>query len=421
MNWALLLLQVARRGLESHAGSVAIIAGLMFPVVIGGIGLGAETGYWYLSHRKLQHVADVSAHAAALRKRAGDTEADFTEAARFIALQSGYKGPPNTIEVVSPPKTGVHAGKKDAVEVVATVPLPRYFTSFFTRTPLTIRARAVANFEGRPACILALSPSASGAIQAFGTSSLDMAACDLVSNSTAADSFAVGGQANVIAGCVYSSGGVSTKPGSVTTTECPQPVTNSPPVADPYADVQQPAVTGPCAIGVATNATLTPTASHPSGMPAMRFCTGVVFRGNIHLNPGLYIVEALFDVNNSTLTGTGVTIFFAKGINLTISSSTVLNLSAPTSGTYSGMLLFGDRTDGAAAHTINGASTATYQGAIYFPSAALEFAGRSATEKGCTQLIARTIRFAGTSAVKGECEAAGTRDMAAAGMVRVVE
>jgi Flp pilus assembly protein TadG len=43
-------------------GATAVLVGLLLPVIIGGLGLGAETGYWYLLDRKLQHAVDVSAH-----------------------------------------------------------------------------------------------------------------------------------------------------------------------------------------------------------------------------------------------------------------------------------------------------------------------------------------------------------------------
>ena len=36
-------------------GSVAVVAALLFPVLIGGMGLGAEVGYWYVTQRRLQH------------------------------------------------------------------------------------------------------------------------------------------------------------------------------------------------------------------------------------------------------------------------------------------------------------------------------------------------------------------------------
>jgi uncharacterized membrane protein len=83
----------------------------MLPIVIGGVGMGVETGYWYLSQRKLQQIADVSAHAAAVRKKSGDNAAAYTEAARYIAAQSGYTGAAANVTVASPPASGPNAAK----------------------------------------------------------------------------------------------------------------------------------------------------------------------------------------------------------------------------------------------------------------------------------------------------------------------
>ncbi len=70
-----LVRRLIRRARDLHAdkrGSAAVVAAIVFPIATGSMGLGAETGYWYLSQRKLQHAADVSAHAAGARLRAGD-------------------------------------------------------------------------------------------------------------------------------------------------------------------------------------------------------------------------------------------------------------------------------------------------------------------------------------------------------------
>lgn len=76
--------------------------------MIGGMGLGAESGYWYLTQRKLQHAADVSAHAGAVRKRAGDDNAQIKAAAEHIAAASGVK----KIVVNNPSTSGAFAGAR---------------------------------------------------------------------------------------------------------------------------------------------------------------------------------------------------------------------------------------------------------------------------------------------------------------------
>ena len=58
-----------------------------FPVLIGGIGLGAEAGYWYLRERALQHSADMSAYGAAVRLKKGDSDSILDKVALHIATE----------------------------------------------------------------------------------------------------------------------------------------------------------------------------------------------------------------------------------------------------------------------------------------------------------------------------------------------
>ncbi len=91
---------------RNQSGSVAIIAAIAFPVLIGGMGLGAEVGYWYLTERKLQHAADVSAFGAAVRLSKGDADKKLDEIALNIAKESGFDGTKGKIEVHHPPASG---------------------------------------------------------------------------------------------------------------------------------------------------------------------------------------------------------------------------------------------------------------------------------------------------------------------------
>ena len=66
---------------NDRSGAVAVMAALLFPVLVGGMALGAEAGYWYLSQRKLQQASDLAAYAAAVQLRSGRSESEMTAAA----------------------------------------------------------------------------------------------------------------------------------------------------------------------------------------------------------------------------------------------------------------------------------------------------------------------------------------------------
>ena len=101
--------------------------------------------------------------------------------------------------------------------------------------------------------------------------------------------------------------------------------------------------------------------------------SGITLSGNatLTLNAGIYIIEGggLSVSGNASVTGSGVMIFNAGSAynattgnyggtygSITLSGNGTYSLSAPTTGTYAGILIFQDRTN-AAALTLSGNST----------------------------------------------------------------
>lgn len=422
-----------RSFLVQTGGAAAVVVAVLFPVIVGGIGLGAETGYWYLTQRKLQHAADTAAHAAGTRLRAGDTRAQIEAVAIQVAAEAGFAA--SSLQVNTPPASGVDAGKSLSVEVLLTQSQPRLFSAVFEDTPVNLGARAVARVTktGGVACVLALSPTDSGAVTVSGSTSVSLDGCDVASNSNASDSFLLSGSASAMtAGCVYTVGRASAANG-LSLTQCEQVKQEAPVVRDPYASIAEPTPAGTCMnknVGSPNSTTtLTPTENHPSGMKVMRFCGGLDAKGNVNFGPGLYIIEGGdFTVNSgnitsssiASLTGSDVTFYFTNGGRLKLGANGNLNLSAPTSGPFSGLLFFGGRSESGITHQVNGAVGSSTDGAIYAPASHISFSGNSKTS-GCLQVVAQLVTFTGNSALKSNCETAGTRDIPTNEAVALVE
>ena len=415
-----------------EAGATVVLAAILFPIVIGGMGLGAETGYWYLTQRKLQHTADVSAHAGAIRKRSGDDPTEIRAAANHIAAASGVEG----IVVNNPPTSGeCCVGDINSVEVSITQAQPLLFSSLFMGAPVTIFARSVAqvleNVNPTVACVLALSPTAAGAVTVSGSATVDLTGCGIHSNSNAADAFLMTGAPVVTADCVSTVGGRVIAGGTLTVTDpdCKSQIAEIP---DPYAGVAEPVVPGPCwnKSNVGTPNNTTPQSDfvarqvlHPSGVNAVTFCGGLDLKGDVNFAPGLYIIQGDVTVtagDNTRLSGAGVTFFITDGGRLRFNGAAQLNLEAPTEGPFKGILFFGDRDD-QVTHTINGGSGSTLQGAIYSTGSNIEYRGNSEASGGCTQLIGSTITFIGASTMSAECQSAGTTDIVMNQIVKLVE
>ena len=133
-----------------------------------------------------------------------------------------------------------------------------------------------------------------------------------------------------------------------------------------------------------------------------------------NFQPGTYILVGgglTTQDSNSSITGSGVTFYNTFGDTnkgtysyspVNINANSVVNLSAPTSGTYTGILFFDDRsapTDNKCTYCDNygGGSTAVYQGTIYNKNNGITMYGNSAVSAAYTMVVADTLNLIGTS------------------------
>ncbi len=421
-------LRSPHRFADDTNGAVAVMAAIAFPVLIGGMALGAEASYWYLSQRKLQQASDLAAYAAAVQLRSGRDIAEMSAAASDIAVASDVRAGEDDLSVESPPATGSRAGRANAVEVVVNRQQTRYFTLIYATEPVDISARAVAEVRGGGnACLLALDPTAGGAITVGGSSEVVFDGCDVATNSNAEDAFLMsGGKVELTAGCVHSVGGAKWGSG-LDLTACASPRTESPVIRDPYADLAEPSTMGTCSDGgVGKNnatTTVTPDETHSLGIPLRRYCGGLEPRGDVTFSPGLYIVDGgTFRINaTANVSGSGVTFFLTNGATMAFNGGATLALTAPDSGPLSGILFYGDRGDVGLEHTINGTAGSTLNGAVYLPSSDLDYSGNFSGTHGCTQIVTRRVTFTGNSSLNVDCTAAGTRRIPVGEIIALVE
>ena len=194
------------------------------------------------------------------------------------------------------------------------------------------------------------------------------------------------------------------------TTECARLRENSPPSPDPYANVPEPVPSGTCQganVGQ-NNQTTTVTASevHASGMNSMRFCSGLNVRGDVTFQPGIYFIEGGdFRFNsNAAIFGDGVIFYLADGVEISFNGTADMDISAPTTGDYAGILFFGSRSATTMSHTINGDAGVVIDGAIYAPASHIDLIGNAATSTvSCTQVIGDSIAFSGNGSIGIEC------------------
>jgi hypothetical protein len=115
------------------------------------------------------------------------------------------------------------------------------------------------------------------------------------------------------------------------------------------------------------------------------------------LNPGIYVITGglTFSGSGTTYGGTGVTFYLPGTSALNMANGAVFNLSAPTSGTYNGILFYQDRSNTQAA-SMQGGATSVLQGIVYLPSANLTMGNGSAFTY-YSPVIAQTLTMYGGS------------------------
>jgi hypothetical protein len=435
---------LAARFLRDRSGAYLVMLGLMAPFFIGALAVGSETGLWYATQAKMQDAADSSAISAAIGVIAGDT--NWSLQANSTTASDGFVNGSNgtVVTVNNPPKSGPNTGTAGDIEVIISQPQKLFFSGLFLKSPVVVKARAVAGAPAGVVCVLALNKSLLlPGITAAAGAAVMADQCNIADNSPSPLALTEAALASITAQKVNVVGGYVDVLGTMTTTQGVH--TGSTPTQDPFTGTTVPAITSlypTCA----PNSFYQP--GHPLGVPIAgtvtlspgRYCGGIIVgaSGNVTLSPGTYYLDmallagGLTVASGGSLTdnGTGVTIvltssngLFSNLANLDLGgllSGGVINLTAPTSGTYAKLVLFVDpNVPLLSLITFRGGTQNNFAGTIYAPSSQVVYAlGGTGTKTGqCTRLIADTIIFAAAGGSFSKCAVPGSSATAPASLL----
>jgi hypothetical protein len=419
---------------KSEDGSTLVLTAVSMVVILAFAGLAIDVGNLRFAKRHLQSAADAAAVAAALEitSCAGTANCSALQTAAKSSLVennfpgtavltncSGTPGTGLTIMINNPPcaqgANDPNAGKPGYVEIVASETQQTFFASILGFRSFPISARAEAAKTPNPNCIYALDPSGGNAISVDLLATIS-SSCGIVDESSAWNALSCNVIASISAPQIDVVGGVegflcapSTPP--KTGVAVPHP-------ADPLAYLPKPAVP-PC--GSSTGSPYHGSSSQLNLIlgkftlyPDAAYCGGIVISAlaNVTFMPGTYVIKSttssgLFGLGPpqgglsinllSTITGNGVT-FYNLGphgdvnVTATLLGLGGVNLVAPTTGTYAGILFFQDPqdTEGATIFGSPGFNT-VLQGAYYFPNASVNFAASLPVQYNI--LVAKDITF----------------------------
>ncbi len=345
--------------------------------VVGAAALGVDYSRAVSMRRVLANAADAAALAAASRlPNAAAARATAMEYVKKNVPQSEYGTVVKASDVEigswnSVKRTFIPAADPNAdgnvVRVTAHISeargnkLTMIFGSVLGTDSLNLSARAVAG-RGGPPCALILNPANWSAMYISG-SSFTTVACGIQINSKATSALKVDGDSTLKASDICVGGTSDLKSGDIS----PTPNEYCVGKADPLADLAAPSI-GACDYNNVV--IMNQTATLEPGV----YCGGLALTNgsDITLNDGVYVIkDGPFLVNNARVSGTGVTFFLTgtKGL-LNFKGTSELDLAAPTTGNFKGILFFQDRAYGGW-HRWGGKAATNLRGVIYFPSALL--------------------------------------------------
>ena len=391
----------AEMGADGESGQVLALTAISFGVLMGFLALALDMAQVLYAKRELQTAADAAALAGAIElSYCGGTAgcAAMQTAVKQAARENGIAAPNLVLQCALGSSTGTtvqmnngpcalgaadpNQGNASYVEVAISKAQPTYFAGMLGFPTLSINTRAEASLASSPFCAYILNPTASNALLLNGNATLT-ATCGIIVDSTSSQAAVFNGNVSVTTKAVDVAGGVLNNGNNSLN---PAPTPHSSPLTDPLAGLQMPSP-GPCSysnyvVNGNSNVTLNPGT----------YCGGLILNGGqytVTFNPGTYVMTGNLIVNGgASLVGSGVTFSFSSG-SLTMNGNSHVDLTAPATGTYAGMLYLQSATDSSTV-ILNGDTSSGWQGTFYAPDAQLTLNGgnRSAAY---TLLVVNTL------------------------------
>lgn len=378
---------------DTHGG-VMVYVGIMLPVLIGISGMALDVSIWYAQKRSVQAIADTAAYSVMLEvERIGDTDL-AKAAAKDDAVMNGLNmSAGDSITFHIPPTSGAYAGMAGYYEAIVERPAAIFLAGLFV-DDFETAARAVSGgSEGSPPpCLLASDPSMKDAFK-VNNGTVKSSGCDIQVNSDDDEALNVA-KNGVLEGDPINIVGDYINKGTMST----DPNIGMPEKADPLASLAAPAVS------TCENTDTSYSSGNHTLSPGV-YCGGISLSGDaqVTMEPGNYIVTGdssdTFSVTGqASVTGNGVMTYFDGDTSLSINGQGSLNLTAPSEGTYAGVLFFGDpNSDPDTQHMVTGNGSAIFDGIMYFPNAIAKINGNGNTTANTkiSAIMARQLRFGG--------------------------
>jgi len=384
-------------------GQALILIVLAIVGLIGLVALAIDGGNAFSDRRHAQNAADTAALAAALAKV---HQQDWATAGLGRAATNDYTndGVRSTVTVNNPPGAGCDGSVPNPVnlaadpddtigyyiQVIIHSNVHTYFAPVVGIDQVHNCVEAIA--RGKPAVVkpihfgnamISLDPSSCSAFWSHGNSTALILGSGVFVNSNcpnnafqqSGSSIVASSTICVVGGATYNIGAVAPAP----QTHCGDPIPYPPEYLWPQ-------------VTCSTNATKTGSVITPGNIP------GSWIGGTVTLQPGTYCINGDVKINaGNNITGVGVLLYLSNG-GLSINGGATVNISAQTSGSFAGLLLYLPITN-TNPIVLNGNSNSAFTGTILAPGSEIQVNGTGSAYGYHCQFIGKTVDMSGNNAL----------------------
>lgn len=386
--------------LSDCAGQFGLaFAAVAVPLVLG-LGVAFDYSRLVADNRNLQSSVDAAALAAIAPSKATDVEREAIAAQYMKDNFNGAFSDP-TVTVTTDPINR-------QVVVTAATSIKTSFMNIVGISDAGHSAQATAATKSsNDMCLLALNKTDPKAIKIWGSTSKVSAKCRVQTNSTSSTGLWTDSNSMSVADEFCTSGGYSG------TNFSPQPDTGCDAIGDPYALLPTPNTVG-------CDYSNMKVSSGTATLYPGKYCGGLSIGGaDVAFKPGLYVIkDGGFKIAaNATVFGEGVTFYlYGTGAVMEFKGGPNVELSAPKTGDFLGMLVIQDRNSNPGGTSrLTGETSTKLTGALYFPTQTLATGGTSGFGTASTFMSVVADKFEmfgnGSITLSNDHEAAGYGDM----------
>lgn len=376
--------------MRPERGQVMVLVAILSTVLVGFVGLVIDVGGVSSDHELAQSAADGAALTAAYQVQQGSTEAAATTAAQAVLTEQGLPTADVTLSYLD--SSGSPTASASLVRTVQAVVAFNYATRFLPILGIASAGISATAQAALPAptlpCGLCVMNGSGTSVTLAKNSSLTVNGAGAVINSTSNPNVTVNNGSRLTAPSIRMV--VNHVSGSGTVTPAP---TIGSALSDPLSTLAVPSLSG--------SATAYSSPNSGSGSISPGIYSSITVNGTyaLTLNAGTYVLTGDLLMLGGTLTGTGVTIYLTcsayptpctaggQAGALIGTGAGVLTLSAPTSGTYAGVVVFGDRSNNSTNTFSAGSGSVALTGTVYTLLMPLNLANRNDVYSWNSELV----------------------------------